>query len=60
MVRKTSDDASESLDQIQRFKALARELECDEDEAAFDEALKQIADVQALPKHEPKKRAAKG
>ena len=29
--------------QIERFKELARELGCDEDEALFDEALKRIA-----------------
>ncbi len=45
--------------QLDRFKELARQLECDEDEAAFDEALKRLADVKALPKHEPKKRGTK-
>ena len=30
-------------DQIDRFKALARELECDEDEAAFKQKLALIA-----------------
>jgi len=34
-----SDDPA----QIDKFRDLARELECDEDEAAFDERLKQIA-----------------
>jgi len=29
--------------QIDNFRDLAHELECDEDEAAFDERLKQIA-----------------
>jgi hypothetical protein len=29
---------------IDRFKALARELGCDEDEAAFDAALKNVAE----------------
>ncbi len=42
--------------QIDRFKELARELGCDEDEAAFDEALKKVAETKPLPKHEPKKR----
>ena len=50
---------AEGASQIDRSKELARELECDEDEAAFDEALKRLADVKALPKHEPKKRGAK-
>tara|TARA_R110002124_G_scaffold271647_2_gene440576 strand:+ start:286 stop:447 length:162 start_codon:yes stop_codon:yes gene_type:complete len=29
--------------QAEKFKALARELECDESEEAFDEALERIA-----------------
>jgi hypothetical protein len=45
--------------QIDRFKELARELGCDEDEAAFDAALKRLAESPALPKHEPKKRSAR-
>jgi hypothetical protein len=45
--------------QIDRFKALARELGCDEDEAAFDAALKKVAERAPLPKHEPKKRKGK-
>jgi hypothetical protein len=44
-------------DQIERFKALARELECDESEEAFDAALKKLAEAGPPPKHEPKKRA---
>ena len=46
--------------QIDRFKALARELGCDEDEGAFEEALKKVASAPPLPKHEPKKRKPKG
>lgn len=34
---------SSSKEQSDKFKALARELECDEDEAAFDEKLKRVA-----------------
>jgi len=41
---KKNDDGS----QIDRFKELARELSCDEDEAAFENALKKIA-RQKLP-----------
>ena len=44
---------------IERFKALARELECDEDEEAFEAALKKLAKSGQAPKHEPKSRAAK-
>lgn len=46
--------------QIDRFKALARELGCEEDEAAFDAALKKVAERAPLPKHEPKQRKPKG
>jgi hypothetical protein len=46
--------------QIDRFEALARELGCDEDEAAFDAALKKIAETPHQPTHEPKQRKAKG
>ena len=41
--------------QHQRFVEMARELDCDEDEAAFDAAVKKLADAKPLPKHEPKK-----
>jgi hypothetical protein len=45
-------------DQSRRFIETARELECDEDEAAFDEKLKRIA--QAKPAQKPPlKRARK-
>lgn len=44
-------------DQIERFKALARELECDENEEAFDVALRKLAEAGPPPKHEPKKRS---
>jgi hypothetical protein len=45
--------------QFERFKALARELGCDEDEEAFDRALGQL--VQAPPvKHVPKKQKNPG
>lgn len=41
MVAKRSTDNQK--DQIDRFKEAARALGCDEDEAAFDTALRQIA-----------------
>jgi hypothetical protein len=44
----------EGTNQAQKFKDLARELECDEDEAAFDERLKKLA------KAPPPKAKAKG
>ena len=47
------------LNQIDRFKELARELQCDEDAEAFDAALKKLAAVKPLPKHEPNKRQPK-
>lgn len=45
-----------SAEQHERFKQLARELGCDEDEVAFDQALKRVAGSKPAPKHEPKKR----
>jgi hypothetical protein len=36
-------DPLDGLPQIERFKAVAREMECDEDPAAFEVALQQIA-----------------
>jgi hypothetical protein len=46
-------DPLDGLPQIERFKAVTRELECDEDEGAFKAALGQIARYR--PKAEPKK-----
>ena len=37
-------------EQSKRFIEKARELECDEDEAAFDEKLKQIAQAKPKPR----------
>lgn len=44
---------------IEQFKALARELGCDEDEAAFEAALKKVAESGPAPKHVPKQRVPK-
>jgi hypothetical protein len=55
-----STSADDGQAQHQRFKELARELGCDEDEGAFEEALKKVASAPPLPKHEPKKRKPKG
>ena len=49
-----------AADQIDRFKGLARELGCDEDEAVCEEALKKVAAPPRQPKHEAKKRKPKG
>jgi hypothetical protein len=48
-----------SLTQPDRCKPLARDQGCDEDEAAFDEALWKVAISPPQPKHEPKKRQPK-
>ncbi len=45
-------EKSTDKDQIKRFIETARDLGCDEDEAAFDEKLKRIAT--AKPKAKPK------
>ncbi len=52
----------EGKSQRERFIETARELGCDEDEAAFDEKLKRIATakpkpVAATPKRKPRSRA---
>ena len=52
-------DPLDGLPQIERFKAVARELECDEDEAAFEAALRKIATAGPPRKYEPKKRRPK-
>jgi hypothetical protein len=41
--------------QRQRFIETARELGCDEDEAAFEEKLKRIATAKPKPKSKPQK-----
>ncbi len=38
--------------QAEKFADLARELECDEDEAAFDGRLKKLATTKPAPKAE--------
>jgi hypothetical protein len=55
--RKPSD--TDDPAKVERFKALARELGCDEDEERFEAALKKLAGSGPVPKHEPKKRAPK-
>ena len=42
--------ADKMHNQIDRFKETAVALDCDEDEAAFDEKLKEIALVRQKPK----------
>jgi hypothetical protein len=54
---KSAMETSES--QHDRFKELARELGCNEDEAAFEASLKKVAKAPPPPKHEPKKRLPK-
>jgi len=54
--RKSPDPTNDDPAKIDRFKALARELGCDEDEAAFETALGKLAKSGPVPKHEPKKR----
>jgi len=42
--------APDARTQAEKFVELARELECDEDEAAFDERLKALNKTQSPPK----------
>jgi hypothetical protein len=44
MVKLRQDDS-----QAERFKAVARDLECDEDEARWDAALKKVAKQKPAP-----------
>jgi hypothetical protein len=43
----------QNLNQVDRFAELARQIECDEDEARWDEKLKRVA--QHTPAPEPEK-----
>jgi len=57
--RKLPDPNADDEAKIERFKALAREIECDEDPAAIEASLRTLAGSKPLPKHEPKKRKLK-
>jgi hypothetical protein len=48
-------DPQDPRPQLDKFKDLARELECDDDEAAFDERLKKLATGPAVPKPKDEK-----
>jgi hypothetical protein len=50
-------DPFDGLPQIERFKAMARELGCDEDEDAFKAKLGQV--MRHRPKVEPRKQPKK-
>jgi hypothetical protein len=39
--------------QLDKFRDLARELECDDDQAAFDERLKRLAKAPRTPAEKP-------
>jgi hypothetical protein len=54
MTKKKTDNAE--LSQLDHFQEVARALGCDEDEAAFDAKLKDIAQHKPAPAHEPKKK----
>jgi hypothetical protein len=56
---KAKPEAVDDPAKIERFKALARELGCDESEEAFDAVLGRLATSGPVPKHEPKKRQRK-
>jgi hypothetical protein len=51
-----TDPKSSNKPQNERFIEAARELGCDEDEAAFDEKLRRIATAKPKPKREPKRK----
>jgi hypothetical protein len=56
MQTKSPKPKADAKAQHQRFIETARELGCDEDEAAFDEKLKRIAT--AKPKPKPKQKSS--
>jgi len=39
----------DSTEQVERFRQAARDLECDEDEARWDERLKKVAEQKPAP-----------
>lgn len=45
-------DSKAESSQTDKFRQLARELECDEDEAAFEDKVRKVA---TAPKSEPEK-----
>ncbi len=47
-----TDPKSSSSGQVDKFRDLARELECDDDEARFDERLRRVAKAPP-PEKEP-------
>ena len=52
---RTATPETDNRPQIDKFKEAARELETNEDEAAFDRALKKVAKTRLAPKSgEPK------
>jgi hypothetical protein len=55
---KSSRQKPISSEQHKRFIETARELGCDEDEAAFDEKLRRIASVKPKPKRSRSKKAS--
>ncbi len=58
----SSKDSQHKLTQSERFIEAARELGCDEDEAAFDDFLKKVAKApppRKEEKPEPKRKAKK-
>jgi hypothetical protein len=47
MTQTKREDHKESTAQVERFRDLARQLECDEDEKAFEEKVRKVAKPQA-------------
>lgn len=51
-----SEISDDKRSQADKFRDLARELGCDEDEAKFDEALKRIANTPPQHREKPESR----
>ena len=52
---KSNKEDETSKTQADKFRDLARQLECDADEEAFDEALRKIAKAPRAPSRDDKK-----
>lgn len=55
-----SDEKTKGKPQSERFKETARELECDDDEAAFEAIVRKIAKQKHAKKDEKPRKSRKG
>jgi hypothetical protein len=53
---KKAKGENEAMRQIDKFKAAAKELGCEEGEGRYDGLLKKVAEQKPTPRKEPKKK----